>query len=286
MAAAAEEVDGFAPYKELYKAEHPTKLGQGAFGVVFLFPKANKVVKIIKFHRVNRDYNTFMKEVETLTDPALKGIVPNTVYTYGSIEDKKGIIIQEYEPSIELYALLSSDIEINEKLGLALANNLERDVNKVHDAGYLHRDLKPENILVKLDGDGNITDTPILIDFGLARKIPCENSKLEGSPTYLPANIIKGDVEPIYTKGTDNYGLSIILKYLYERISWKSPDKKKEFEDIIYRLRHSVLGNLAAGRVRTKRNKKNNASRKRGRNNRNNNNTKNNRASKKIRGDA
>eukprot|EP00828_Plagiopyla_frontata_P043842 TRINITY_DN6988_c0_g1_i1.p1 TRINITY_DN6988_c0_g1~~TRINITY_DN6988_c0_g1_i1.p1 ORF type:complete len:153 (+),score=14.74 TRINITY_DN6988_c0_g1_i1:405-863(+) len=60
-------------------------------------------------------------------------------------------------------------------------------VEHLHSLQIIHRDLKPENLL--LDSSGHLK----LTDFGLSEYSAQKNSKLIGTPDYIPPELIKGE---------------------------------------------------------------------------------------------
>jgi hypothetical protein len=88
------------------------------------------------------------------------------------------------------------------KLALAL--------DYVHRRGVLHRDLKPANVLIDAHGE------PLLTDFGLAKQLDTESSRLTqsgsflGTPGYWPPEQARGDLDELSTR-SDVYGLGALL---------------------------------------------------------------------------
>lgn len=96
-----------------------------------------------------------------------------------------------------------------------LANALQ----EAHDHGIIHRDLKPGNILF------NRKQTPIITDFGLARRSSAQGEQLThsgqmlGTPAYMPPEQANGDLAAM-GPGCDIYSLGVIL---YELLANRRP---------------------------------------------------------------
>src|SRR5437868_3618101 len=73
-----------------------------------------------------------------------------------------------------------------------------------HARGVIHRDLKPANVMVCGDG------TPIVMDFGLARRESDERMTVSGAalgtPAYMPPEQVRGEVRDIGPR-SDVYSL-------------------------------------------------------------------------------
>ncbi len=98
-----------------------------------------------------------------------------------------------------------------------------------HSRGVIHRDLKPSNIMMDRHGQ------PILMDFGLARRIgppppagsPAEQQPLTewgtvmGTPAYMPPEQVLGELDSL-GPASDVYSLGVILfQLLTGQLPWK-----------------------------------------------------------------
>jgi serine/threonine-protein kinase len=102
-------------------------------------------------------------------------------------------------------------VELVRKLALAL--------HAAHQQGIIHRDLNPANVLINPDGE------PVLVDFGLARSLEGDASRLTqtgqvlGTPGYMAPEQLSGVPEAQGT-GCDIFSLGVIL---YELLTGELP---------------------------------------------------------------
>jgi len=204
-------------------------LGEGGFGAVYKVD--NNVVK--KMEIWNDDAAAFKKELaiweEFSANPELKPYIPEflggllkksskppmpnfedmvrnhnkftknrNLWMSSNEPEYYGFIIQKYVPVIEL-AEFTDRFNSNQKFdftkGYALFNNLVLAFDILHKSGYIHRDIKPGNILIRTEGDITM---PIIIDFGMVCKLPCdienrcqsEEFSPNGSAYFLPQNML------------------------------------------------------------------------------------------------
>jgi WD40 repeat protein/predicted Ser/Thr protein kinase len=88
---------------------------------------------------------------------------------------------------------------------------LARAVGYAHDHGVIHRDIKPANVMVDAE-----TGQPVLMDFGLAKELTGEGSKLTqtgqvmGTPAYMAPEQAAGQLEGV-GPAADVYSLGAVL---------------------------------------------------------------------------
>ena len=139
-----------------------------------------------------------MPRYENMMANRNKYIKNSKAWMNSSEPDYYGFIIQTYVPVIDLGEFterFNTNKKFNFETGYALFNNLIRAFEVLHDSGYIHRDIKPGNILIRTEGDMTM---PIIIDFGMVCKLPCELENLctsnnfspNGSSYFLPQNML------------------------------------------------------------------------------------------------
>jgi serine/threonine protein kinase len=199
-------------------------LGEGGFGSAFRV--GSFVVKIMRMTKL-KYLELFLKEVEIWGDLAQKdeledfipqyygynivNVTAGPTYEYLSDDQARahnfvtnqlhGVLLQQFERVQDLHTVLDelgsrymtayslsrfTRLKYDETIATEFIDNLVKAYDLIHKAGYVHRDIKPANILVR--EDGRVQTTPIVIDVGLACKMPCEDEDWWGTPGYVPEN--------------------------------------------------------------------------------------------------
>ena len=200
------------------------KLGQGAFGAVYLaldqkIVSRKVVIKILRDEAKNDWSNKkFKQEIEALTrvnHPNIVGILDS-----GEIADDKPYIVMQYVNGVALRSLIKP-----EGMDLWRASNIIaqmcRALHAAHECGVLHRDLKPENVMLE-----NITDEDEhvkIIDFGVAKvansivAVSTVTNQTVGTIAYMSPEQLKARR---LTPASDVYSLGAIA---YEMLTGRRP---------------------------------------------------------------
>lgn len=195
-----------------------SELGRGGMAVVFKAhqPDLDRVVAIkVLFGSVLQQ--RFVERFQTEARSVAKMNHPNVIRIF-EVGEQGGVhyLVMEYIQGLDLLAFLhEKKPSFNEVV--EIVNQLAEALAYCHHQGIIHRDLKPTNVLMR----GN---TPIVIDFGLAKAVDPElnvdltlSGEVIGSPAYMSPEQAQG-----LRAGThsDICSLGIIM---YELISFKNP---------------------------------------------------------------
>lgn len=165
------------------------KLGQGAFGVVYLgrMLTTGRTVAV-KEQSINTNAPLIQSEIEALYRVMESGCGTYAIEVYDVIYDSRSqrvYIIMEYMPGGDLHDYIVRHAlpqdETDPKLTM-LCRVLYNGINCIHNGGMAHRDIKPPNILFNADGQ------PKLSDFGISCVQRCYFDG--GTPAYQAPEIL------------------------------------------------------------------------------------------------
>ncbi len=114
--------------------------------------------------------------------------------------DESVVVISQCVDGMSLAEAIDTATLPEDKLAIVL--ELARAVETLHDSGWVHGDITPANVILGDDG-------PVLIDFGIAAKIPAMPAG--GTPAYRPAPGWIRSETPI---DLDLFGLGIVAHEL------------------------------------------------------------------------
>lgn len=200
-----------------------TKLGEGGQGTVYRIN--NYVIKQMPLLYVSQTA-TFVAEANTWAElyrnvkfrsymPTYRGFdivkrtLPPAEYTSLNSELRNnylsawgdGYLFQNYESVDDLHTIINRRRPTTSKIftstkGAKLIEELNYALGLLHSVGYVHRDIKLENILIR-----RVDGSPIIIDFGLVCKLPCDEEITScGTLNYLPPNVLPKSVRTIQTR--------------------------------------------------------------------------------------
>lgn len=225
--------------------------GEGGMSVVYLASMGDNIdqpntsdLVALKIANVQSEYRQFYKdtldnEIEHLRRLRHPGIVrlhkirgktlpKNAIYSARTeLTDTPWFSVLEYLAGESLAELLKQQKKLDSGLALRIAHKLAKTLEYVHREGYVHLDMKPENVVFRQPITGSESIDPVLVDFGIARKIgqggleagtliwlPPERVAFMDSQGQLPEAIVKPNPK------IDIYALGLIL---YSMLAGKLP---------------------------------------------------------------
>eukprot|EP01125_Pyxidicula_operculata_P019607 TRINITY_DN7118_c0_g1_i2.p1 TRINITY_DN7118_c0_g1~~TRINITY_DN7118_c0_g1_i2.p1 ORF type:complete len:497 (+),score=116.54 TRINITY_DN7118_c0_g1_i2:29-1519(+) len=200
--------------EEHYSIDFETKLGSGAFSIVFKGRhRAEDQDYALKLIDLETDVQNIKKELYILS----KISHPNIVNFKEVFNSEEGFyIITDLADGGELFDRIINLERYTEEDASLLMKQIITAVDYLHQNNIVHRDLKPENILL----DSSFKTIKIA-DFGLATLVKNDNQELfdiVGTLPYMAPEMVylRHKIEPIvgYNKGTDIWALGVILYVL------------------------------------------------------------------------
>ncbi len=207
--APAVQVPGYAIVKDIATSN---------FSSVFLARSArlrrNVILKVMNRGTSEReldDAERFQREYEIISSISHRAIAE--IYDFGAVPEYQ-YLAMEYIPCGDLRDRLRNPLSIDESL--YYLRSIAEALRVIHVFGILHRDLKPANVMLRED------NSPVLIDFGLARR-SLEDSgttgagQVLGSPYYISPEQSQGQR---VDARTDLYSLGVMF---YEMLTGQRP---------------------------------------------------------------
>jgi eukaryotic-like serine/threonine-protein kinase len=203
------EVPGYSILKEIATSN---------FSQVFLARserlRRNVVLKVMNRGASSReldDAERFQREYEIISSITHRAIAE--IYDFGSLPHHL-YLAMEYFPCGDLRDRLRNPLSVDESLYYVRA--IAEALRVIHVFGILHRDLKPANVMLRED------NSPVLIDFGLARRSMDDSAttavgQVLGSPYYISPEQSQGQR---VDARTDLYSLGVMF---YEMLTGQRP---------------------------------------------------------------
>lgn len=193
------------------------QIGQGGMGCVYkavqVELKRTVALKITLAASSDISNRRFVREMEIAAQLNHPNICK--IYDAGIIDGQKYMVMDYIEGESLKEYLKKHDLCVEEKLRLLMKICVA--LGYAHRRKIVHRDLKPENIMMNANGE------PMVIDFGLARRVDTSEFDLTktgdilGTPYYMAPEQIAGLRKNI-THQVDIYALGVIL---YELLTGK-----------------------------------------------------------------
>jgi tRNA A-37 threonylcarbamoyl transferase component Bud32/ActR/RegA family two-component response regulator len=176
--------------------------------------RRNVVLKVMNRGETSReldDAERFQREYEIISSITHRAIAE--IYDFGSLP-RHLYLAMEYFPCGDLRDRLRNPLSVDESLYYLRA--IAEALRVIHVFGILHRDLKPANVMLRED------NSPVLIDFGLARRAIDDVGttgigQVLGSPYYISPEQAQG--QRVDTR-TDLYSLGVMF---YEMLTGQRP---------------------------------------------------------------
>jgi DNA-binding NarL/FixJ family response regulator len=176
--------------------------------------RRNVVLKVMNRGESERemgDAERFQREYEIISSITHRAIAE--IHDFGSLP-KHLYLAMEYFPCGDLRDRLRNPLSVDESLYYLRA--IAEALRVIHVFGILHRDLKPANVMLRED------NSPVLIDFGLARRSLDEigttgAGQVLGSPYYISPEQAQGQRVDVRT---DLYSLGVMF---YEMLTGQRP---------------------------------------------------------------
>ncbi|MCO5166588.1 MAG: bifunctional serine/threonine-protein kinase/formylglycine-generating enzyme family protein [Planctomycetes bacterium] len=193
-------VSAFGPYRVV------REVGRGGMGAVYevSHPDVPRrlALKLILEGVADEDaLQRFEREAQLLAQVRHKNVL--VVHAYGRAAGGPYLVTDLVEGDSLRAHLLEGPLDATR--AARIVRDLADALTVVHAHGILHRDIKPENVLLQPD------DTPVLLDFGLARELGGRRLTLTGEVVGTPAYMAPEQAGGSSDERSDVYGLGALL---------------------------------------------------------------------------
>jgi hypothetical protein len=197
------------------------ELGRGGMGVVLEVRHPDLPGRRLALKLISKDaaegaaLERFSREARLLARVKHPNVVG--VHSFASTADGLPYLVTDLVEGTNLKQVARS-APVAPARAATIVRALAGAVSALHVAGILHRDLKPENVILEAD------DTPVLLDFGLAREHDAQRltqtGTVLGTPAYMSPEQAGGDSPDTIDARADVYGLGAVL---FELLAGRAP---------------------------------------------------------------